>query len=90
MEQLLEGGVYLLCATTALACAALLLRGYSRSRSRLLLWCGLFFLAMVVENVVLFLDLHVVGAETNLFPVRRTVGLIGVFVLLYGLVWESK
>jgi hypothetical protein len=85
----LEGIVYVLCAATALACAVLLLRGYRRSRTRLLLWCGLCFLALAAENVVLFGDL-VLFPDLPLFPVRRTLALIGVFVLLYGLIWEAE
>jgi hypothetical protein len=86
-----EGGIYLLCAATALACAALLLRGYVRSRTRLLLWCGLFFLAMTLENLALYVEVVMTGVpKDELLAVRRTVGLTGVAVLLYGLVWESR
>lgn len=85
----MEGAVYLLCAATALACCALLLRGYRRSRVRLLLWCGLCFLALTLENVILFVDLVVVpGVDLTLF--RRVVALAGVMLLLFGLVWEVK
>jgi hypothetical protein len=85
-----EGAVYVLCSVTALACGVLLLRGYRRSRSRLLLWCGLFFLFMTAENAVLFLDLVVLADDANLLPVRRAVGLGGVIVLMYGLVWDGE
>lgn len=84
----MEGLVYILCAGTAAVCAALLARGYRRSRARLLLWCGLFFLALAVENAVLFAD-HVLLPDVDLKPYRRVVGLIGVCGLVYGLVWES-
>jgi hypothetical protein len=84
-----EGAVYLLCAATALACGALLVRGYRRSRVRLLLWSGLFFLALAAENVVLFVDLVVVP-EVDLLVIRQALGLCGVAVLLYGLIWESR
>lgn len=83
----MEGAIYLLCAATALAVAALLLRGFARSRARLLLWCGLFFVAVTLDNAVLFLDLVVIP-DTDLLAVRRTIGLGGVCVLLYGLIWE--
>ena len=85
----LEGVVYVLCAATALACALLLLRGYRRSRTRLLLWCGLCFLALAAENVVLFLDL-VVFPDLYLLPLRRSFALVGVAALLYGLIWEVR
>jgi hypothetical protein len=85
-----EGLVYLLCAATALACGVLLLRGYRRSRSRLLLWCGLFFLALTLENAILFIDLTVLGERVSLLYLRRAVGLAGVVVLLYGLIWDAE
>ena len=86
----MEGAVYVLCAVTALACGVLLLRGYRRSRSRLLLWCGLFFLFMAAENAVLFIDLIVLPHDVDLLPVRRAVGLGGVIVLVYGLIWDGE
>jgi hypothetical protein len=82
-----EGAVYLLCAITALACGVLLLRGYRRSGARLLLWCGLFFLALVVENSILFCD-RVVYKEVDLVPFLRAFGLAGIALLVYGLIWE--
>ncbi|MGH3449143.1 MAG: DUF5985 family protein [Haloechinothrix sp.] len=85
----LEGAVYVLCAATALACAVLLLRGYRRSRTRLLLWCGLCFLVLAAENVVLFCDV-VLFPDLPLFAVRRTIALVGVSALLYGLIWEAE
>jgi hypothetical protein len=84
-----EGAVYLLCAATALVCALLLLRGYQRSGMRLLLWCGIFFLAMALENAVLFADL-MIGPSVDLSPIRRAVPLLGVVLLLYGLIWEVR
>jgi hypothetical protein len=84
-----EGAVYLLCAATALACSALLLRGYGRRRTRLLLWCGLFFLTLALENVILFVDVVLVPA-TDLSGLRTAVALGGVAALLYGLVWEAR
>lgn len=85
----MEGAIYLLCAATALACCLLLLRGYWRSGVRLLLWCGLFFLAMSVENVMLFFDL-IVFPEVPLAATHITAGMIGVLLLLYGLICEVK
>jgi hypothetical protein len=85
-----EGAVYILCAVTALACGLFLLRGFRRSRSRLLLWCGLFFLFIAVENAVLFIDLVVLSDAVSLLVLRRAVGLGGVIVLVYGLVWDGE
>ena len=81
--------VYILCALTSLMCSVLLLRGYSRSRMRLLLWSGLCFAALTVNNVVLFLDLVVFpGVDLSLW--RSVLALVGVATLLYGLIWDSQ
>lgn len=85
----MEGAVYILCAMTALACGVLLLRGYRRTRVRLLAWCGLFFLALMLENIVLFVDLVIV-LSVDLSAIRHSAALIGTTILLYGLIWEVK
>lgn len=82
--------VYILCALTSAACAVLLLRGYSRSGMRLLLWSGLCFMCLALSNVLLFVDLVLVGPETDLSLLRSSIALVGVATLLYGLIWDSQ
>jgi hypothetical protein len=84
----MEGVVYILCGLTALACSGLLWRGYHRSNVKLLLWSALFFLALALENAILFVDIVIVP-QTDLSPLRNSVALIGVSLLLYGLIWEN-
>jgi hypothetical protein len=81
--------VYVLCALTSLACAVLLLRGYRRSRARLLLWSGLCFACFALSNVLLIVDVRVLPAR-DLSVVRTLPSLVGVALLLYGLVWDAK
>jgi len=81
--------VYVLCAVTSLACAALLLRGYRRSRARLLLWSGLCFALFALNNVLLIIDVRVVP-EHDLSILRTLPTLLGVGLLLYGLVYDAK
>ena len=81
--------VYALCALTSMACAWLLLRAYARRRIRLLLWSGLCFSFLAVNNILLFIDLRVLP-ETDLSVVRTIPAIIGVALLLYGLVWEER
>jgi heme/copper-type cytochrome/quinol oxidase subunit 4 len=81
--------VYALCALTSIACAWLLLRGYVRSRVRLLLWSGLCFAGIAVNNILLFVDLRVLP-ETDLSMIRTIPAVIGVALLLFGLVWEER
>lgn len=80
--------VYLLCALTSVACAVLLLRGYRRAGVRLLLWSGLCFIGLALDNVLLFVDLAVFK-QVDLSMWRKFPSLIGLMVLIYGLVWEE-
>ena len=81
--------VYLLCALTSLACAVLLLRGYVQSRVRLLLWAGLCFVGLALNNIILFVDVRVVP-DVDLSTVRSLPALAGLVILIYGLVWETR
>jgi hypothetical protein len=81
--------VYLLCALTSLGCAGLLLRGYARHRTRLLLWAGVCFAGLTVNNVLLFADLVLVPA-VDLSVWRAAVGLGSLLALLFGLVWDTN
>lgn len=80
--------VYALCGLTSVACAILLLRGYASSRARLLLWAGLCFVGLAINNVLLFVDLRVVP-QMDLSVWRSMPTLIGLLLLIYGLVWET-
>lgn len=81
--------IYLLCALTALACAVLLLRGYAQSRVRLLLWVGLCFVGLTLNNVLLLIDMSVVPS-VDLSLWRSLPALAGLMLLIYGLVWETS
>lgn len=81
--------VYILCALTSLACAVLLLRAYWKNRVRLLLWSGLCFLGLSINNMLLYVDKNIVPAQ-DLSGWRNLPALIGVMLLLYGLIWESE
>ena len=86
----MEPAVYILCAATALACAVLLLRGYRSSRVGLLLWTGLFFVALTVENVLLFVDRILLPNAVDLSLWRAPVALVGVALLLFGMIWKDR
>jgi hypothetical protein len=81
--------VYILCFLTSLICAVLLLRGYVQSRARLLLWSGLCFVGLALNNGLLFLD-RIVFPNTDLFVLRSMPALLGLLLLLYGLIWEAE
>ncbi|RZI99226.1 MAG: hypothetical protein EOP39_24910 [Rubrivivax sp.] len=81
--------IYALCALTALACTWLLLRAWSRSRARLLLWSGLCFAGLTANNALLILDRLVFPTEVDLLMARLVLGLVSVWVLAVALVMEG-
>jgi heme/copper-type cytochrome/quinol oxidase subunit 4 len=89
MTNAIATTVYALCALTSLAAAALLLRGYRSSRVRLLLWTAICFVFLAANNILLFIDLRVLP-ETDLSIVRTVPAVIGVLILIYGLIWETR
>lgn len=81
--------VYLLCAVASVGCATMLIRGYRRDRTRLLLWSSLCFAGLALNNVLLFVDL-VMFPEINVNGalIRSVLGAGSGVLLLYGLIWE--
>ena len=82
--------VYLLGAIVTITSAILLLRGYARSRSRLLLWSGLCFAGLTISNVLLFVDLVLLGDDFSLYMWRLSTAAASMLLLVYGLVFESE
>ena len=85
----MSGVVYILASTTCLLVAVMLLRGYHRTHVRLLLWSGLCFIGLMIDNIMLYVDVIVVPAY-SLIIWRKVPGLIAIMVLLFGLIWDSK
>lgn len=80
--------LYAVAALTCLSCTALLLRRYTQTRARLLLWSTLCFLGLSVNNILLFVDLVLVpDADLRLY--RHLASLTGTLLLLYGFIWEA-
>ena len=79
---------YALCALTAFFCAWLLVRAYYRSRYRLLLWGGLCFIGLTLNNALLVVD-KLLLPDINLFTLRLIVALIALLVFLYGIIWDA-
>jgi hypothetical protein len=78
-----------LAMLTSAACMWLLFRAYAASRVRLLLWSGLCFVFLTLNNVLLFCDV-VLFPELDLRPLRVACALLGVCFLLYGFIWEAE
>ena len=85
----MSGIIYGLCAITAFWCSWLLLRSYSQSKSRLLLWSGLCFVGLFLNNLFLVVD-QIVFPHIDLSTLRLIPGLIGMMLLIYGLIWEVE
>lgn len=81
--------LYTLCMLTAGLCAWLLLRSYLRTHYRLLLWGGLCFCGLTLNNALLVLD-KVFLPQVNLFTPRLVLALISMAIMLYGVIWDAE
>ena len=81
--------IYGLCALTALTCSYLLLMAYARGHYRLLLWSGLCFAGLTLNNILLVLD-KLVFLDIDLSFWRTLTALLSMMILLYGLIWDSE
>lgn len=81
--------LYILTALTTLLCAILLLRAYMRVRKRLLLWSGLCFVGLTVSNLLVIADLMMFPA-IDFYTYRLGSAALGMGLLVFGLVWESR
>jgi hypothetical protein len=81
--------VYLFCFIACAICAALLVRYWHKTRTRLLLWLAVSFVLLAVNNFFLL-------ADTTLFPsvdlsvFRTTSAMAAVCMLIFGLIWEAE
>lgn len=85
----MAGTIYALCALTAAVCAAFLLQSYARSRYRLLLWSGLCFVGLTLNNLLLVVD-KLVFPAVDLGAWRSSLALVAMVVLLYGLIFDVE
>lgn len=81
--------VYGLCLATSAICAALLLRAYRASRTKLLLYTALGFVFLALNNLFLVGDM-VVFPDADLWPLRQGASIIAVAILLYGFTYEVE
>jgi hypothetical protein len=81
--------VYSLCALTSIICAVLLIQGFLRTKTRLLLWSSLCFVGLVVNNLLLVVD-RIFVPDVDLYTIRSFSALVALTLLAYGLIWESK
>lgn len=86
----MDGAVYALGTLVAALCAILLLRGYFRTRTRLLLWSGLCFTGLALSNGVLFVDLVLLPDAVTLYTWRLSTAAVSMLLLVYGLIMETE
>jgi hypothetical protein len=89
MNDLGPSLVYSLCLLAGGVCAFLLLSTWWRSRTRLLFWTAMGFVALAVNNLFLVADL-VLFPSIDLWPWRQAASAVAVGVLLYGFIWEAE
>lgn len=80
--------VYALCLGASLLCAALLIRAYLMSRTRLLLWTAISFGLFALNNLLLVTDL-VALPYVDLWLLRQVAAGLALVVLLVGFIWET-
>lgn len=80
---------YVLCAATSILCAFLLFRGYRRTRTRLLMWSTWCFVGLAINNILLFVDLAILGDDVDLSSVRAASALVAMLLIVVGLIWEA-
>ena len=81
--------VYILCFLASAACAVLLLRAFARSRTRILMWGGLCFTGLAINNILLFVDL-IVLPNVDLSIYRSLSALVAMLLLVFGLIWDAE
>ncbi len=82
--------VYALCMLTSATCAGLLLRTYWRTGSRLLLWTAVSFCFLMLNNLLVFADVVLIGPNVDLWAFRYVAALAAIAVMIYGFIWEAE
>lgn len=82
--------IYIACGLTSFVCAVLLIRGYLRSRSRLLLWSSACFVLLTLNNLLLFMDKIVFASGPDLGVYRSATAFTALSLLVYGLIWNAE
>lgn len=89
MISVLANALYFVCLLSSLVCMLLLLRGYRRTRVRLLLWSGLCFVCLSLNNFLLIVDVLLLP-DIDLRAYRLALSLAAGTVLLFGFIWEAE
>jgi hypothetical protein len=85
----MAASIYALCALTSIACAVMLFRGYRKTGTRLLFWACLCFAGIAINNTLVFIDEQIV-LTTDLSVWRSVPALLGIWALVYGMIWDVR
>lgn len=85
----MSAALYLVTILTTLACSVLLLRAYTRVRKGLLLWSGLCFVGLTLDNCLVLADM-LLFPSVDLYSYRLASTALSISLLLFGLVWERS
>jgi uncharacterized protein DUF5985 len=77
--------LYFLCFAISTTCAVLLLRAFVKSRIALLLWSGIGFTGIALNNLLLVVD-NSIAADLSVW--RSVPTLIGLIIFIWGLAGE--
>jgi hypothetical protein len=80
--------IYSVCLLMSALCALLLVRGYYRTRTPLLLYSAACFVFLALNNLFVVIDILVFPTDVDLGVIRLLASLAGVLTLLYGFIWE--
>jgi hypothetical protein len=89
MSAWVPAAIYILCLIASAICAALLVRGYLKSRTPLLLYSAACFVFLALNNLLVAIDLLVFPTTIDLAVIRLIASLAGILTLLYGFIWEA-
>lgn len=83
------GLVYILCFVTCTVCATLLIRAWTRTRTRMLLWTAASLVLLAVNNFLVIADLLIFpGADLTTW--RSVAALAAGLTLVVGFIWEAE
>lgn len=77
--------LYFLCFAVSTTCAVMLLRSWARTRVALLLWSGIGFTGIALNNLLLVID-NSIAADLSAW--RSLPTLIGLVIFIWGLTGE--
>ena len=84
-----QGLVYILCFVTCAICAGLLIRGWRRTRTRLLLWTAASLGLLALNNFLVVVDL-LIFRDVDLTVWRQLSALAAGGTLVVGCTWEAE